>query len=170
MSKQSSILKNIGKAVSYSLLVLLFLCSVFWPLSSLAEDKALDTKGSIVITSATLTADNKAHTALFEGSVVAKTENMTLHSDKMLVYYAGDTGKVTRIDAEGRVKLIKGERVVTSKAATYFAEDEKIIFTGEPMAVEKGNVVTGTKMIYLMKEDRSIVENSKVFLENKKGK
>lgn len=167
MSRQSSILKNIGE---YSLLVLLFLCSVLWPLSSLAENKALDTKGTIVITSSTLTADNKAHTALFEGSVVAKTENMTLHSDKMLVYHARDTGRVTRIDAEGRVKLIKGEMVVTSKAATYFAEDEKIIFTGEPMAVEKGNVVTGTKMIYLMKQDRSIVENSKVFLENKKGK
>ncbi len=127
-------------------------------------------KGPIVITSQTLLSDNKARTALFEGSVIAKTENMTLYSDKMLVYYAEGTGNVTKIDAEDSVKLVKKDLVITSKVATYFADEEKIIFTGEPKAVEKGNIVTGTKMTYLMKEDRSFVENSRVLLENKKGK
>lgn len=127
-------------------------------------------KGSIVITSETLSADNESRTALFEGSVVAKTKDMTLYSDRMLVYYAEKTGNVTKIDAEGRVKLVRKDLIVTSKTANYFAEEEKIIFTGEPKAVERGNVVTGTKMTYLMKEDRSIVENSRVLLENKKEK
>ena len=127
-------------------------------------------KGPIVITSETLSADNKSRTALFEGSVVAKTKDMTLYSDRMIVYYAEKTGNVTKIDAEGRVKLVRKDLIVTSKAANYFAEEEKIIFTGEPKAVERGNVVTGTKMTYLMKEDRSIVENSRVLLENKKEK
>lgn len=127
-------------------------------------------KGPIVITSETLSADNKSCTALFEGSVVAKTKDMTLYSDRMLVYYAEKTGNVTKIDAEGRVKLVRKDLIVTSKTANYFAEEEKIIFTGEPKAVERGNVVTGTKMTYLMKEDRSIVENSRVLLENKKEK
>lgn len=127
-------------------------------------------KGPIVITSETLSADNKSRTALFEGSVVAKTKDMTLYSDRMLVYYAEKTGNVTKIDAEGRVKLVRKDLIVISKTANYFAEEEKIIFTGEPKAVERGNVVTGTKMTYLMKEDRSIVENSRVLLENKKEK
>ncbi|MBI4691680.1 MAG: hypothetical protein HY754_15680 [Nitrospirae bacterium] len=126
--------------------------------------------GPIVITSATLSADNKTHTAMFEGSVVAKSEDMTLYSDRMLVYYAERTGNVTRIDAEGRVKLIKKDLIVTSNEARYFAEEDKVVFTGEPRAVEKGNIVTGTKMTYLLKEDRSIVENSRVLLENKKVK
>jgi len=133
------------------------------------EDKTDGLKGPIVITSATLSADNNARTALFEGSVVAKTEEMTLYADKMLVYYAEQTGNVTKIDADGRVKLIKKDLVVTSKAAIYFADEEKIIFTGEPKAVDKGNVVTGTKMIHMLKDDRSFVENSRVLLENKKG-
>lgn len=127
-------------------------------------------KGPIVITSETLSADNKSRTALFEGSVVAKTKDMTLYSDRMIVYYAEKTGNVTKIDAEGRVKLVRKDLIVTSKAANYFAEEEKIIFTGEPKAVERGNVVTGTKMTYLMKEDRFIVGNSRVLLENKKEK
>jgi lipopolysaccharide export system protein LptA len=129
-------------------------------------------KEPTVITSQTLTADNKAKTALFEGSVVAKKGEMTLFADKMLVYYAEEKGSsnIKKIDAEGNVKLIKGERVVTSKFATYFAEpEEHIIFTGEPRASEGENVVTGTKMTYFMKDDRSIVDNSKVFLIERKG-
>ena len=38
-----------------------------------AEDKAGQVKGPIIITSATLSSDSKAHTALFEGAVVART-------------------------------------------------------------------------------------------------
>ena len=152
----------------------LFTVSVFISVvlagSIFAEEKTEQIKGPIVITSQTLLSDNKARTALFEGSVVAKTENMTLYSDKMLVYYAEETGNVTKIDAEGSVKLVKKDLVVTSKAANYFADEEKIIFTGEPKAVQKGDIITGTKMTYLMKEDRSFVENSRVLLENKKGK
>ncbi len=136
---------------------------------SSGENKPPEARGPIVITSANLSADNKAHTALFEGSVTAKTDTMTIYSDKMLVYYS-EGGGVTRIDSEGHVKVITGERVITSAVATYLAEDDKVIFTGEPRATEGGNVVSGTKMIYLIKEDRSIVENSKVFIENKKGK
>lgn len=135
------------------------------------DDKAGQIKGGpIVITSEKLSADNKAHTALFEGSVVAKTENMMLYSDRMFVYYAEKTGNVTRIDAEGRVRLVRKDLIVTSNTANYFADEDKVVFTGEPKAVERGNIVTGTKMTYLIKEDRSIVENSKVLLENKKGK
>ncbi|MBI4684067.1 MAG: hypothetical protein HY755_02590 [Nitrospirae bacterium] len=150
-------------------IVSVFVCIIFLS-NGLSEDKPAQIQGPIVITSETLSADNKARTALFEGSVVAKSESMTLYSDRMLVYYAEQTGNVTKIDAEGRVKLVKKDLVVTSKAAQYFADEEKMIFTGEPRAVEKGNVVTGTKMTYLMREDRSIVEDSRVLLENKKGK
>jgi len=135
-----------------------------------APEKAGEVKGPIVITSQTLLSDNKAHTALFEGNVVAKTENMTLYSDKMLVHYSEGSGNVTKIEAEGKVKVIKKDLVVTSKTANYFADEEKVIFMGEPKAIEKGNIVTGTKMTYFMKDDRSFVENSRVLLENKKGK
>ncbi|MDI6745229.1 MAG: LptA/OstA family protein [Thermodesulfovibrionales bacterium] len=146
-----------------------FICIVLAG-SIFAEEKAEQIKGPIVITSQTLLSDNKARTALFEGTVVAKTENMTLYSDKMLVYYAEGTGNVTKIDAEGSVKLVKQDLVVTSKAANYFANEEKIIFTGEPKAVQKGDIITGSKMTYFVKDDRSFVENSRVLLGNKKGK
>lgn len=131
------------------------------------EDKLLGSKGPVVITSTTLTADNKARTALFEGSVIAKSENMTLYSDRMLVYYT-EAGKITKIEATGHIKLIKGERVITSDSAVYLAEEDKVIFTGEPRAMEGSSIVTGAKMTYYLKDDRSIVENSKVIIKKER--
>jgi lipopolysaccharide export system protein LptA len=41
-------------------------------------------KGPIIVTSDTLTNDNKSRTALFEKNVIAKTSDITLYADKML--------------------------------------------------------------------------------------
>jgi lipopolysaccharide export system protein LptA len=147
-------------------ILVIFMCGVI-SLSgspSSCEERPIESKGPIVITSSSLTADNKAHTALFEGSVVAKTESMTLYSDRMLVY-STEGGRITKMEATGHVKLVRGERVITSDEATYLADEDKAVFTGQPKAVEGNNMVTGTKMIYLLKEDRSMVENSRVFME-----
>ena len=97
---------RILKNVKATFFVSFFICIVLAG-SVFAEEKTEQIKGPILITSQTLLSDNKARTALFEGSVVAKTENMTLYSDKMLVYYAEGSGNVTKIDAEGSVKLVK---------------------------------------------------------------
>jgi len=147
-----------------SLLTLLLLST-----NAFSEENIQQLESPIVITSEMLTADNKAHTVLFENSVVAKTTDMTLHADRMLVHYQKDTGNITKITAEGNIKLIKGTRVITSKEATYYADKEMVIFTGEPRIVEKENVVTGKKMTYHLKEDRFFVEESKVFLKTKKS-
>jgi len=99
---------------------------------------------------------------------------MTLYADKMMVYYSEEkegSASIKKIEAEGNVKLIKGDRVVISKMATYFAEpEERVVFTGEPKATEGENVITGTKMTYYLKDDRSIVENSKVMLIDRRQK
>lgn len=136
--------------------------------NSFSEDVKHKVKGPIIVTSETLIADNKANTALFEKNVVATTSEMTLYADKMLVFYKEQGGELTRIDATGNVKLHKDNSVVTSQAAVYYADQDKVVFTGSPRAVDGENVVTGSKMTLLIKEDRSIVENSKVFLKNKK--
>jgi lipopolysaccharide export system protein LptA len=120
--------------------------------------------GPVTITSEKLTADNKAGTALFEHQVTARTGEMTLHSEKMLVRYSQDSGNVTRIEAEGNVRFLRGNRVITSRAATYFSDDERVVFTGEPRAVEGENLVTGSRMTYFMNDDRFLVDDSKVFL------
>ncbi len=138
----------------------------------LSEEKAQLIKGPIIITSETLTADNNAHTALFEKSVVARTTDMTLYADKMLVYYDPNTGDISKIESSGNIKLIKKTRVTTSKEATYYAADEenpeRVVFTGDPRTTDGNNVVTGTKITYFLDDDKYIVEQSKVFLKKRK--
>jgi lipopolysaccharide export system protein LptA len=143
------------------------LAAALFSTAAAAGGSALAPKGPIVITSETLSAEGGTNTAVFEGSVVARTGDVTLYADRMTVSYLPEGGGVRQIDAEGRVKLVRGRRVVTSGKAVYYGEERKIIFTEGPRAVEGANVITGSRMTYLMDEDRSIVEDSKVFLEPK---
>ena len=139
------------------------------------ENAAKKEQVPTVITSESLTADNKAKTALFTGSVVAKKADSTIYADRMLVYYSegGSGSNIDKIEADGNVKLVRGDRVVTSGKMVYYAgtdkdkTDERAIFTESPRAAEGKNVVIGTKMTYYMKDDRSVVENSKVFIVEK---
>ncbi len=160
---------------NYSLLITYLLLTAYCLLLAditdvFAQEKKTVSKEPTVITSKTLAVDNRAKTALFEGSVVAKRGEMTMFADRMLVYYSEDGGSIKKIDAQGNVRLLREGRIITSKHATYFTTpEEHIIFTGEPRASEGENVVTGTKMIYFMADDRSIVENSRVLLMERKG-
>jgi lipopolysaccharide export system protein LptA len=135
-----------------------------------AEEAKPKVKGPITITSESLTADNKEHTALFERNVIAKTTDMTIYADWMLVFYEEQGGDVTKIEAKGDVRVYRDTKVITSKEAVYFADEEKVVFTGSPQAVDGENVVTGSKIVYYTKDDRSFVENSKVILKNKQRK
>ncbi|MBI5058098.1 MAG: hypothetical protein HZB61_15920 [Nitrospirae bacterium] len=126
-------------------------------------------KKPVVITSQTLTADSKSNTAVFEGSVVAKTNDITIYSDKMTVFYNNTESKINRIEASGNVRVIKKERAIFSDEAVYLEEEKKIIFKGNPKAVEGENIITGTEIIFFLKDDRAVVEGSKVILQNKQG-
>jgi lipopolysaccharide export system protein LptA len=140
------------------------------PDSFSAELQKAKLRGPVTVTSDSLTADNKSHTALFDRNVVAKTADMTIYADRMLVFYNESGGEITRIEATGNVKLHKDNRVIFAGQAIYFADEDKVVFTDEPRAVDGDNVVTGSKMTFFVSEDRSLVENSKVFLKNKKDR
>ncbi|MCS7215700.1 MAG: lipopolysaccharide transport periplasmic protein LptA [Thermodesulfovibrio sp.] len=138
--------------------------------SVMAEEKK-ETPEPIIITSKSLINDSKAKTATFEGDVVAKKGDITLYASKMIVYYEDEQkgGNIKMIEAIGNVKLVKADRVVNSHKATYYPEpEERVVFTGEPRATEGKNLVTGEKIIYFIKNDKSMVERSKVYLKEKK--
>jgi len=153
---------------------LLFIISIFafWitAAGASAQEAQPQIRGPITVTSVTLTADNKARTALFEGNVVAKTPDMTIHSDRMLVHYSEGSGEVTKIEADGNVTVQRDSKVITAGKAVYFAREDRVVFTGEPRATDGESMVTGTKITLHIREDRSQVENSKVFLKNRKAK
>ena len=126
-------------------------------------------KEPVIITSQTLTADNKNNTAVFEGTVVAKSGDIAMHSDKMTVFYSESEKKIAKIHIVGHVKVHQKETTLFSDEAIYLSDDEKIIFTGNPKAVEGGNVITGKQIIFHIRDERAVVEGSRVILQNSKG-
>lgn len=143
----------------------LFLIVMMLPLYCFSEEPKTKLKGPVTITSETLSADNKARTALFEKNVVVKTGDLIIYADSVLVHYKDAGGQITEIDARGNVKLNKGGLVIVADQAIYYADEDKVVFTGNPRAIDGENVVTGSKMIFYVADDRSYVENSKVFIK-----
>lgn len=140
-----------------------FISSLF---ISILSASSFSFEGPIIITSAKLTAYN--NTALFEGSVVAKSADMTMHADRMFLNYDKNTGSVTKIEARGNVRLIKGQKAITSNEAVYLVNENKVIFTGQPQVTEGEKVVTGGKMTYVIDKELFLVEDSKVLLKRSK--
>ncbi len=126
---------------------------------------AAEQEKPVVITAQTLIADNRSNSAVFEGSVVAKTEGIIIYSDRMKVFYSDFQGKIIKINVSGNVRVHKGERAIFSQEANYFGEEEKIVFTGEPKVVDGENMIMGTEITYFLKDDRTIVKDSRVVLK-----
>jgi lipopolysaccharide export system protein LptA len=154
-----------SKALFITRDVLVLLSGIFFYMSLSPAIAA--TNSPIVITSQQLIADNKNNTAIFEGMVVARTEDILIYSDRMEVSYDNSLGKISEIRASGDVRVQKDNRSIFSEEAVYIGKDEKIIFNGEPRAVDGENVITGTQIIFYLKDDRTIVKGSRVVLKNK---
>ncbi len=122
----------------------------------------------IEITAERLVADNRAGTAVFEGAVVARRGNLTLRAEWMKVSYS-DAGEVARIEARGEVRLLGENREITSAEAVYYRDEEKIVFTGDPVAREGRSVIRGSRMVYYIDEDRSVVDDSRVTIVDENG-
>jgi len=67
------------------------------------------------------------------------------------------------------VTVNKEERALFSEEAIYLEGDKKIIFTGNPKAVDGENVISGTQIIFYLSDDRAEVQGSRVVLQNKQG-
>lgn len=144
--------------------------AIFFMPAFASHASTLKRDNPIVITSDTLTADNKNNTAIFEGSVVATSQDIKIFSDKMTVFYSDGNSKISKIHAVGNIKVQKEGMAIFSEEAEYIYTDdeEKIVFTGNPKVIENDNSITGTRIIYFLKDDRAVIEGSKVLIQNKK--
>ena len=141
------------------------------------------------ITAQKMTVRNQESRAIFEGKVVLTRGALVVHSDTMVVFFkpsepsvpealpgkarqgGGDlpimaNRSVSTIEATGRVRIEKDDGRATSNKAVYYADEEKIVLTGGPVAWQKGTRVTGKKITMYLAEDRSVVEGgSRVLID-----
>ena len=143
---------------------------VFWgglcARSALAASRNLTT-----ITSGTMIAYGKSQKAIFEKSVVLTSDDMVIRADRMIVFFKKDKPKKTEdssddsfgqqvdvVEAQGRVIIEKGDVRATSGRAVYYKDEEKVVLTESPVAWQKGTRITGSRMTFYLKEERSVVE------------
>ena len=149
------------------------------------ENKAIF-EGTVVLTKGALIVHSDVMVVLFRPSDRSLPEAAGATQDNGTQGSAGSAGKGTKsnagalpmtgnqsvsmIEATGSVIIEKDEGRATSQKAVYFADEEKIVLTGEPVAWQKGTRVTGQKITMYLAEDRSVVEgNSRVQIEQNQG-
>jgi lipopolysaccharide export system protein LptA len=118
-------------------------------------------RAPIDITSDTVEADQKTNKVTFKGNVVAKQEDTTLYANTLVITYDSNTKKVKEIMAIGNVKVVQLDRRATGKKATFYQEQNKIVFEGEVVLREVENVIRGERVIHYVDEERSVVEPEK---------
>ncbi len=143
-----------------------------------------DSKGPIAISADHLEADDPDGLVTFSGSVVARQGEMTITCDLMKIYYVAkpvaegaaapaaeskETGRtplsgagrqIDRVECEGDVKVVEGDRMAVGRKALYLAQSlpRRIILTGEARVWQGRDSLTGHQVTYLLDEKRSLVE------------
>lgn len=146
-----------------SLISLFLLCaSPGFVRTAEAQEAGVRRKNPVVITSVSLFAEKDM--ATFTGNVIAKTDDMVMYADKMLVKY-GEAGKISTVEAVGNVRVIKATKVITSESALYDTKEDTITLTGGPKLVEGENIIMGTKITFAIKENKTSIEDSRVLLK-----
>lgn len=155
------------------LLYTLLILGLIFPGPALSEGAQKTPKGDkepLIIKSSTLEIDNKTQTVLFTGSVAAKKSDFSMNCRKMLLYYHGkptgknpgaDDMKVDKVIATGQVKITRADGgMAMADKAVYYQEEEKVVLTGNPVVKQGNDFVEGSRIIFFLKEKRSIVESS----------
>jgi lipopolysaccharide export system protein LptA len=156
-----------------------------WTLQGLAQEPVA---APIMITSEHMTIQNPGQRLVFEGSVHVQKDDFQMDADRMVVNLvpnvqgnaspgsfpvtssktqgaAPQSRSVSTINADGHVKIVKGDRRAASQVAIYDQAMDKVTLTGNPESWEKDYKVTGTKITIFLKENRSLVEGSSVLIQ-----
>jgi lipopolysaccharide export system protein LptA len=134
-------------------------CLMLLALATAALSAAPATLGRepLKIKSDTLQADNEKKTATFEGKVVARQGDLTLHADRLVISYSGTERDLARVEAFGNVRILQGSRQATSAHAIYDPKAATILLDGSPKVVQGEDVISGKQITYFVNEQKSVV-------------
>jgi lipopolysaccharide export system protein LptA len=168
------------------LTAVMFLLLVLAPSPLRAEDGRSEPAAEpLTISSEVMTVNNKEKKAVFEDNVVIRKGELAISADRVEVFMEGDApstrrdpspepgfsgtrldeGVITKLIAKGHVKFQQGTKHAESREAVYEKREDRIVLTGEPVLYEKEYRVTGTKMTFYLKENKSTIEGSRVLFQ-----
>ena len=163
------------------------------PSSGYADEKPghtdtghLATDQKIHITADKLISDNHADYAEFIGNVKATQENTVIRSDRLKIFFKTNAGhkdtpaigeeSITKIVADGNVKINFDNRVAVTRQAVYNTQTGVLVLAGNNSRIVSGdNSISGEKITIYRDTGRINVESGgekrveAVFYSGKKG-
>lgn len=112
----------------------------------------------INITSDAMEAETRINKVTFKGNVVARQNDLTITSSQLIAVY-GDNGKeLKEVLASGNVRITQQDKIAVADKALFLSLERKIILTGNPKVWEGKDIVAGSRIIYFLDGNRTIVE------------
>jgi len=120
-----------------------------------------DEKKPVDIVSDSMEGYEQGKQVIFKGNVIAKQEDLIIYSDVLEAYMDEQTNEIEKAYAKGNVRIVKQERVATSKEALFDNSKREITLTGNVVVVSGQDKLTGDTVIYYVNEDRVLVQGQK---------
>lgn len=111
--------------------------------------------------------DYREYVVTFKGNVIANQEDVTLYSDRLIIYYDEANSEIIQIVAEGAVRIVQLDRRATGEKAVFQNAERKIILTGSPVVRQGNTMVMGDKITILIDQDWVEVERADVTISPK---
>jgi lipopolysaccharide export system protein LptA len=134
------------------------------------ESKKASVENRIHITADTLITNTGEKNAEFSGNVTAIQGTTVITSDRLNVFYrehqqegpAADTDIISRIVAQGNVKIVFDNQVATAEHAEYLADKRIVVLSGtDTTIISGGNSISGSRITFFQDEGRIQVESGK---------
>ncbi len=144
--------------VRFAVIVLLYAAAMSPAASCLAQNGA--DEGMIRVTSERLEADERSRSVTFYGKVQTRKDNMVIYADKMILYYNdGEGDNVERIEIDGRLRILQGDRMATADHGVYRSSEGRILLSGNAEVRQGGNSIVGDEIEYYLDASRSVVKS-----------
>lgn len=105
-----------------------------------------DADQPVEITADSLSLNQSDGTATFQGNVLIIQGGMRISAPKVLVFYNKETSGIARLEATGRVLLVKDKDAAEADYADYNIEASTIDMTGDVLLTQGSNTLSSNKM------------------------
>lgn len=143
------------------------LSGVWCGISDAQQTKSSADDSTIQLTSDRMVLDEKKKLVVFEGHVLVKRSDVTITADRLYLYGKSNERismdrplgeQLDRIEVEGNVRIVQGNKVASSDKAIYYVDKQKILLVGNPVVAQGQDRISGQMITIYLKEGRSVVE------------
>jgi lipopolysaccharide export system protein LptA len=115
----------------------------------------------VTISADRLEVDRRNNVARYVGNVVAtdREKCVTIIADEMEFNFDSKMEEIQKAVAQGQVRISYQDKKSVSDRAEYYPKEDRAVLTGRPKVWQEDDLLVGSKIILLLKEDRSIVES-----------